>query len=49
MFNLLILDGDWEDEAVVQTGPVGASQRLVPKGTVQPKSCFNLDFNTFKY
>lgn len=25
------------------------SQRLVPKGTVQPKSCFNLDFNIFKY
>lgn len=45
LFNLLILNGDWEDEAVVQTGPVGASQRLV----LQPKSCFNLDFNNFKY
>lgn len=25
MFNILILDGDWEDEAVVQTGPVGGN------------------------
>lgn len=40
MFNLLILDGDWEDEAVVQTGPVGGNSL---------DHCFNLDFNSVKY